>query len=109
MRKQLLKWLANQFIGELSCANHRALTTLAWNLIDLNMDVEKGVRLAGQAVKVFLNSPYNNGTLGWGCYKKGDLENAQKYLSVAVSLFPVYAPQDTKASAGEKKIEALFS
>ena len=92
----------------LNPANHRALNSLAWTLIDLNIDVERGVKLAEQAVKVFPDSPYNNGTLGCGCYKKGDLENAGKYLSVAVNLFPVYAPQDMKALAHDKAILAAI-
>jgi tetratricopeptide (TPR) repeat protein len=90
----------------LNPANHRALNTLAWTLIDLNIDLEKGVRYAEEAVKVFPDSPYNNGTLGCGCFKKGDLEKAGKYLNVAVNLFPVYAPEDAKSLAHDKAILA---
>jgi uncharacterized protein HemY len=77
-------------------------------ILDLDIDVEKGVRYAEEAVKVFPDSPYNNGTLGCGCYKKGDLEKAEKYLSLAINLFPVYAPQDTKAIAHDKAILAAI-
>jgi tetratricopeptide (TPR) repeat protein len=90
----------------LNPANHRVLNTLAWTLIDLNIDLEKAVRYAEEAVEVFPDSPYNNGTLGCGCFKKRDFEKAEKYLNVAVSLFPVYAPQDTKALAHDKAILA---
>ena len=92
----------------LNPANHRALNTLAWTLIDLNIDLEKGVRYAEQAVQVFPDSPYNNGTLGCGCFKKGDLEEAEKYLSLAVNLFPVYEPQDARALAHDKAILAAI-
>ena len=34
----------------LNPANHRALNTLAWTLIDLNIDLEKGVKYAEEAV-----------------------------------------------------------
>jgi tetratricopeptide (TPR) repeat protein len=40
----------------LNPANHRALNNLAWALIDLNMDVEKGVRYAEEAVRVFASA-----------------------------------------------------
>jgi hypothetical protein len=75
-------------------------------VIDLNIELEKGARYAEEAVKVFPDSLYNNGTLGCGCFKKGDLEKAEKYLSLAVNLFPVYTPQDTKDLAPDKAILA---
>lgn len=77
--------------------NHRAANSLAWRLIDLGIDIEKGINFAKKAVEVFPDSPYNNGTLGVGYYKKGDYVNAVKYLQTAVTLFPVYAPRDFKA------------
>lgn len=88
----------------LNPANHRALNSLAWTMIDLNIDLDKGVAHAERAVEVFPDSPYNNGTLGCGCYKRGDMERAEKYLSAAVKLFPVYAPQDSKALSHDKAI-----
>jgi tetratricopeptide (TPR) repeat protein len=77
--------------------NHRALNTLAWHYIDLGINVDKGLTYAQQAVSSFPDSPYNNGTLGIGYYKKGDMENAEKYLQTAVDLFPIYAPIDGKS------------
>lgn len=82
--------------------NHRALNSLAWELIDLGMDINKGVEYAEKAVKIFPDSPYNNGTLGIGYFKKGDLDKAEKYLQEAINLFPVYAPQDYKALQHDK-------
>jgi len=76
--------------------NHRAANTLAWHLIDLGIDVEKGITYAQKAVQAFSDSPYNNGTLGVGYYKKGDMANAEKYLQIALALYPVYAPNDFK-------------
>lgn len=84
--------------------NHRALNSLAWTLIDLNIDVDKGITYAMRAVEVFPDSPYNNGTLGCGYFKKGDLDNAEKYLKVTIDLFPIYAPQDTRALTHDKAI-----
>lgn len=82
--------------------NHRALNALAWQLIDLGIDVDKGVQYAHKAVNVFPDSPYNNGTLGLGYLKSGDVGNAVKYLQAAIDLFPVYAPRDHKALQFDK-------
>lgn len=82
----------------LNSNNHRALNMLAWQLIDTGNDVEKGVRYAQKAVDIFPDSPYNNGTLGIGCFKKGDFVNAEKYLNMTIELFPIYAHSDYNAS-----------
>ncbi len=84
--------------------NHRAANTLAWRLIDLGIDVDKGIALAKKAVEVFPDSPHNNGTLGVGYLKKGDLANAELFLQKAIELFPVYAPQDHKALQHDRAI-----
>jgi tetratricopeptide (TPR) repeat protein len=77
--------------------NHRAANMLAWHLIDLNIDVNKGTTYAEEAVRAFPDSPYSNGTLGVGYYKKGDMSDAEKYLQTAVDLFPIYAPNDVRS------------
>jgi tetratricopeptide (TPR) repeat protein len=82
--------------------NHRALNALAWQLIDLGIDIDKGVQYARQAVTVFPDSPHNNGTLGVGYLKNGDPDNAIKYLQAAIDLFPIYAPRDHKALQFDK-------
>jgi tetratricopeptide (TPR) repeat protein len=82
--------------------NHRALNTFAWQLIDLGMDIDKGVKFAEMAVKVFPDSPYNNGTLGVGYFKQGNLDKAEKSLQTAINLYPIYAPQDYKALQHDK-------
>jgi len=86
----------------LNSRNHRALNALAWQLIDQGIDLDKGVEYAQQAVSVFPDSPYNNGTLGVGYLKKGDAVNAEKYLQTAVDLFPTYAPTDNKGLQYDK-------
>ncbi|MGD9733626.1 MAG: type IV pilus biogenesis/stability protein PilW [Desulfamplus sp.] len=89
--------------------NHRALNNLAWELIDNDIDVKKGIDFAKKAVSVFPDSPYNNGTLGIGYFKLGDKNNAKKYLQEAVNLFPIYAPTDIKSLEHDKKILQLVS
>ena len=55
----------------LNPANHRALNSLAWTLIDLNIDVERGVKLAEQAVKVFPGFPIQQRDLGVWLLQEG--------------------------------------
>jgi tetratricopeptide (TPR) repeat protein len=88
--------------------NHRALNNLAWALIDLNIDVDKGVSYAERAVKVFPDSPYNNGTLGCGYMKKGDKASAEKYLIKANALYPLYAPSDQRAISHNRAMLELL-
>ncbi|PIU57716.1 MAG: hypothetical protein COS89_03810 [Deltaproteobacteria bacterium CG07_land_8_20_14_0_80_38_7] len=87
--------------------NHRALNSLAWELIDSSTDVDKGVSLAIRAVEVFPDSPYNTGTLGVGYFKKGDLENAEKYLDQAVKLYPIYEPGNVKSLQHDQEMLRL--
>jgi tetratricopeptide (TPR) repeat protein len=87
--------------------NHRALNLMAWELIETSADIDKGLSLAARAVEVFPDSPYNVGTLGVGYFKKGDLENAEKYLEQAVKLFPIYASRDVKSLQNDKEILRL--
>ncbi|MDO8723487.1 MAG: hypothetical protein Q7J31_14855 [Syntrophales bacterium] len=87
--------------------NHRALNTLAWELIDSSADVDKGVSLAIRAVEVFPDSPYNTGTLGVGYFKKGDLANAEKYLDQAVKLYPIYEPGNAKSLQHDQEMLRL--
>ncbi|MEO5355519.1 MAG: hypothetical protein H7835_20250, partial [Magnetococcus sp. XQGC-1] len=89
--------------------NHRALNNLAWTLIDLDISVPDGVDYAKQAVEVFPDSPHNNGTLGVGYQKLGDVSNAKKYLQLAVKLYPIYAPGDHKAFEHDKARLAILS
>ncbi len=82
--------------------NHRALNTLAWTLIDLDIDVNQGVSCAERAVAIFPDSPYNIGTLGCGYFKQGDMTKAEDALTKAVKLYPVYAPTDYKSLQHDK-------
>lgn len=95
-KNQEVKTLLEKAIS-LNPKNHRALNSLAWLLIDDNEDVDRGILLAKEAVELFPDSPFNNGTLGVGYMKKNDLDNAEKYLDAAVKLYPVYAPEAVKA------------
>lgn len=74
--------------------NHRALNTLAWTLIDLNINPAEGVELAKKAVEIFPDAPHNNGTLGVGYYKTGNLKMAKEYLEKALALNQIYSPNN---------------
>ncbi len=84
--------------------NHRALNALGKLMIDAEIDVARGVALAQRAVELFPESPYNNGTLGLGYWKMGHRKHARIYLERAVSLFPVYAPNDFTTLAHDRTI-----
>lgn len=84
--------------------NHRALNTLAWTLIDLNIDLHQGITYAKEAVKIWPDSPYNNSTLGHGYFKNWNFIQAEKYLKIAMSLYPVYASHDPKALMHDRAI-----
>ena len=103
--KEVLELLEKSI--SLNGRNHRALNNLAWKLIDGDIDINKGIMYAQKAVEVFPDSPYNNGTLGVGYFKAGDMSNAEKYLQKAVELFPIYSAQDVKALEHDKSILQL--
>ncbi|MBF0588905.1 MAG: hypothetical protein HQL53_07255 [Magnetococcales bacterium] len=84
--------------------NHRALNALGKVMIDQGVNVPRGVEMAKRAVELFPESPYNNGTLGLGYWKMGHRESARTYLRRAISLFPVYAPEDGATLAHDRTI-----
>ncbi|NVN89585.1 MAG: hypothetical protein HXX11_03185 [Desulfuromonadales bacterium] len=77
--------------------NHRAYNTLAWILAELDVDAKMSLTYALTAVKLFPESPYNNGTLGLAYLKNNDQEKARRYLQLALKQFEMYAPHDQKA------------
>ncbi len=54
--------------------------TLAWFLIDKEINVEEGIEIAAKLLEQYPNNPYFLDTNGWGLYKLGDVENAYEYI-----------------------------
>lgn len=49
-------------------------------LIDHNINIEKGIALVQEALKLEPNSPYYLDSLAWGYYKKGQCEEAYNIM-----------------------------
>lgn len=66
-------------IDNTSAASHN---TLAWALIDFDINVDEGMKLSKEAIKLAdsENVIYYLDTLAWGYYKKGEYEEALKIL-----------------------------
>jgi len=77
--------------------NHRAFNTLAWLMVEMNMDPKGALAHAQKAVDIFPDSPYNTGTLGMAYMRNNDREKARKYLELALKQFALYFPSAAKA------------
>jgi len=66
----------------------RAYNNLAWILIDKDIDVNKGLKLALKANELHPNNGIIMDTIGWGFYKKGRYNLAVQWLYKAVELSP---------------------
>ena len=63
---------------------------LAWFLIDTDRDIDEGIQLTDKALEVNPDNPFFWDTKGWGLYKKGNIEQARKFLNKSDSLMPIY-------------------
>jgi tetratricopeptide (TPR) repeat protein len=85
------------------------LNNLAWYLIIEDVNINKGLELIDQALKLMPDDYTLLDTKGWGLYKQGKFQEALKFLQKADSLKPVFS-QDLfdhiqavkKAMAGQK-------
>ena len=81
------------FIYSINKDSAEGLNSLAWALIYLNIDVDKGISLAKDAVKIEPKSPHYIDTLGFGYYLKGNYDESLKLLLKAA----FYADETSKA------------
>ncbi|MDR1587868.1 MAG: tetratricopeptide repeat protein [Treponema sp.] len=68
--------------------NTTALNCLGYILADTNMDVMRGLRLCRKAVDRKPQNPAYLDSLGWACFKSGDLPEARSFLRRALELAP---------------------
>lgn len=66
----------------------RVMNYLGYSWIDMNMNLDKGMDLIREAVRLRPNDGYVVDSLGWAYYRLGDYENAVKELERAVELRP---------------------
>jgi tetratricopeptide (TPR) repeat protein len=76
---------------EIDPDDDRALNDLAYYLIDRDIDIAEGLRLAGRALEIFPDNPGYLDTQGWGYYKLGRCEEALEVLKRAWDLTPYYS------------------
>lgn len=69
------------------------INSMAWVLIYLEIDIDRGIELSKDSVRIEPKSPYYLDTLGYGYYKKKDYDNALKQLLKAA----LYAEDNAKA------------
>lgn len=82
-----------------------ALNNMAWGLIYLDIDVDKGIELVEKAIKYTPNNVHYIDTLGMGYYRKGDYNLALKtFLKAAF-----YVEESTKAELYSHLADAYYA
>ncbi|HPC38732.1 MAG TPA: tetratricopeptide repeat protein [Exilispira sp.] len=73
---------------ELKSDNYNAMNTLAYLLIDSNIDIEKGIQLAKKALAEEPNNPARLDTVGYGYLKLKNKTIAKEFLTKAYNINP---------------------
>ena len=81
------------FIYSMDTNSANNINSMAWVLIYLGMDIDRGIELSKKAIQISPKSPHYLDTLGYGYYKKKDYDNALKQLLKAA----LYADDNSKA------------
>ena len=69
------------------------INSMAWVLIYLGIDIDRGIELSKKSIQLEPKSPHYLDTLGYGYYKKKDYDNALKQLLKAA----LYVDDNSKA------------
>ena len=70
------------------------INSMAWVLIYLGIDIDRGIELSKNAIKMSPKSPHYLDTLGYGYYKKKDYDNALKQLLKAALYVDNYSESE---------------
>ena len=81
------------FIYSMDTNSANNINSMAWVLIYLGMDIDRGIELSKKSIQISPKSPHYLDTLGYGYYKKKDYDNALKQLLKAA----LYADDNSKA------------
>ena len=81
------------FIYSMNTNSANNINSMAWVLIYLGMDIDRGIELSKKSIQISPKSPHYLDTLGYGYYKKKDYDNALKQLLKAT----LYADDNSKA------------
>jgi len=69
-------------------ANAQVLNHLGYMLAERGRQLDEAVRLVQRALDVEPDNPYYLDSLGWAYFRRGNLEEAEKYLSPAAAQLP---------------------
>ena len=81
------------FIYSMNTNSANNINSMAWVLIYLGIDIDRGMELSKKSIQIEPKSPHYLDTLGYGYYKKKDYDNALKQLLKAA----LYADDNSKA------------
>lgn len=70
------------------------INSMAWVLIYLGIDIDRGIELSKNAIQMSPKSPHYLDTLGYGYYKKKDYDNALKQLLKAALYVDNYSESE---------------
>lgn len=85
---QKAKTLLNQILESSQGSKFRNYNTVAWALIDKDVDYEWGIKLAHAAEEMKRNNIESIDILGWGYFKAKDYTKAVEYLSRSMKYKP---------------------
>jgi Flp pilus assembly protein TadD len=68
--------------------NADALNYLGYLLADSGRQLDEAIRLVRKALDIEPNNPNFLDSLGWAYYRRGDYEDAEKYLTPAAQQMP---------------------
>ena len=68
------------FIYSMDTNSANNINSMAWVLIYLGIDIDRGIELSKKSIQISPKSPHYLDTLGYGYYKKKDYDNALKQL-----------------------------
>ncbi|TKZ35065.1 tetratricopeptide repeat protein [Brachyspira catarrhinii] len=81
------------FIYSMDTNSANNINSMAWVLIYLGIDIDRGIELSKKSIQISPKSPHYLDTLGYGYYKKKDYDNALKQLLKAA----LYVDDNSKA------------
>ncbi|MBL7996119.1 tetratricopeptide repeat protein [bacterium] len=101
------KELFNQILESPDGNKFKNYNTVAWALIDKDIDIEWGIKMAHAADELKPRNIESADILGWGYFKNKDYANAVKYLNMSMKMSPSAEVQRRLTMAKEKLDESL--
>jgi Flp pilus assembly protein TadD len=86
-RKQDAERTVRQLVA-LEPGNADALNYLGYLLADRGQQLDEAIRLVRRALDIEPNNPNYLDSLGWAYYRRGDFDQAEKYLAPAAQQMP---------------------